>query len=158
VNVHPATTSTDDPVQLWRDTTIWIEDVAARIERDLASGSGLSGAEYQVIATLASAQDGAMEQLELRRALHWSASRLSHLLRRMRARGLCDATELGRGTRMRVRLTAAGAAAYEAARSVYATAVREHLLDMLSPQHRAELRSAVERGLSRIASERNGFE
>ena len=156
MNTQRVPAAPDDPIRLWRDTTVWIEDVAANIERDLLSGTGLSGAEYQVIAVLAAAPDRSLEHLELRRGLNWSASRLSHLLRRMRVRGLCETTELGRGTRMRVSLTAEGAAAYEAAQGVYASAVREHLLDTLSAEHRKELRGAVERGLSRMAVRRQG--
>jgi DNA-binding MarR family transcriptional regulator len=144
----------DEPVQLWRDLRIWIEDVAARIERDLVAGTGLTATEYQVLAVLAASSRHEVEQAELREKLHWSASRLSHQLRRMRARGLCDASELGHGTRMRVALTPAGETAFRAAHEVYENAVRDHLLDTISVAHRAEMQKAVRRGLSRMRDDR----
>ncbi|HEV7184942.1 MAG: MarR family winged helix-turn-helix transcriptional regulator [Actinomycetales bacterium] len=144
------TRSLEQPELLWRDLTVWFEDIAASIERDLSTECGLTGPEFQVLAVLADAIDGSLDQLDLRQELHWSPSRLSHQLRRMRTRGFCATTEAGHGTRMRVALTPKGKAAHDVARDVHERAVRVHLLDNISSEHRAELSKAVARGRSRM--------
>jgi DNA-binding MarR family transcriptional regulator len=146
------TQETGQPERLWRDLTVWFEDIAAGIERDLMSESGLTGTEFQVLAALSEAENETLDQLQLQRQLHWSASRLSHQLRRMRARGFCTTTQIGPGTRMRVQLTADGSSAHVAAYEVHQRAVRTHLLDTISPEHQSELSKAVARGRSRMSA------
>jgi DNA-binding MarR family transcriptional regulator len=106
----------------------------ARLARELTNDSGLSEADYDVLSTLSEA-DGQRERLTtLAARMLWSASRLSHHISRMQARGLVtrdDVESDGRGSV--VILTKPGMRALEAAAPGHVAAVRAHLIDRLTP-------------------------
>jgi DNA-binding MarR family transcriptional regulator len=106
-----------------------------QVARELASESGLSEADYDVLSALSEA-DGQRERLTtLAARMLWSPSRLSHHISRMQGRGLVtrhDVESDGRGSV--VLLTDAGLRAIEAAAPGHVAAVRAHLIDRLSPE------------------------
>ena len=63
------------------------EQIEAHLSRRLQE-SGLSGADYTVLAALSAVDGGRMPAHALCRALGWEKSRLSHQLRRMEKDGL----------------------------------------------------------------------
>ena len=111
----------------WRGFVQWSEAVIARASRALLEGSGVSRTEFSVLVQL-SEVDGCMQQSGLQDSLGWSASRLSHLLHRMEARGLLSRRDVGRGRAVYVELSQAGCDAAARAAVVHAAVVRDIFL------------------------------
>jgi DNA-binding MarR family transcriptional regulator len=123
-------TLTTEEVELWRGFLRWSEQTTAAVGADIASESNLSVTDFEVAIRLHDS-GGELLQLELGEALGWSASRLSHQLRRMEQRGLIERSPLGRGRSVRVMLTELGSVELSSARAIQARSVRQHFLSPL---------------------------
>jgi DNA-binding MarR family transcriptional regulator len=121
---------TAEEVQLWRGFLRWSEQTTAAVGADIASESSLSVTDFEVAIRLHDA-GGELLQLELGEALTWSASRLSHQLKRMEQRGLIERSPLGRGRSVKVGLTELGGIELSSARAVQARSVHQHFLKPL---------------------------
>ena len=62
--------------------------LSGQLNRELARKTGLSEADFEILAALTESPDQPVRALALRCGLEWEKSRLSHQLRRMEARGL----------------------------------------------------------------------
>jgi DNA-binding MarR family transcriptional regulator len=125
--------------RLWRAIRELGEAVITGVTGDLETRTGLSGAEYVVLARLAANGPDGMAQSELGGALGWHKSRLSHLLTRMTARHLVRRRR-DRDTRnTHVLLTTRGEQSIEAAAPIHADAVRRHVLRFVRPDEEAAL-------------------
>src|ERR1700742_1684137 len=71
----------------WRAFQHAHHQLGAHLNRGLQE-SGLSGADYQILALLSEHDGDRMPARELRNALGWEKTRLSHQVRRMQADGL----------------------------------------------------------------------
>lgn len=132
-------------VALWRTYLTWTRDVTARVEAALLSSSGLSAADFAVLVRL-HAGGGAMQQAALQASTTWSASRLSHQLRRMERRDLIARAEVGVGRAVLVEVRPEGVRALAIAIRPHALAVREHFLDQLTAEQRAILMQIMSSG------------
>lgn len=121
---------TTQELRLWRDFLHWSEHTMAAVGADLASSSSMSVSEFEVAVRLHEA-DGETLQRVLGEHLGWSASRLSHQLRRMEQRGLLTRAEAGHGRSVLVTLTAFGREELSTALAVHAHSVRMHFLSTL---------------------------
>lgn len=126
----------------WR-AVVWLHGpLMAELGRRLVRDSGLSFAEYQVLVALSESPSGELSVRQLLDAIDWEASRLSHQLTRMQARGLVvRRSSTVDARRSEVTLTDRGLAAIEAAAPAHVRAVRELLVDQLDPE---QLRSLAE--------------
>ncbi|MEU4805325.1 MarR family transcriptional regulator [Actinosynnema sp. NPDC023587] len=121
------------------------------LERQLVRDSGLSNADYSLLAPLSEAPDGLVRARELGALVGWERSRLSHQIGRMEKRGLVArerCPEDARGSM--VRLTPAGRTAIEAAAPAHVRTVRRYLFDVLSAEELDVLGRAFSRVLERI--------
>jgi DNA-binding MarR family transcriptional regulator len=128
----------------WAFLDLW-RGLGAGMERQL-TGSGVSGADYQVLAPLAEQPDRPMRPRDLVAATGWDRSRLAHQLRRMEQRGLVTREECagdGRGTL--VRLTPAGQDALRRAAPGHVEWVRTHFIDLLTSDELDTLTAVAER-------------
>ncbi len=125
-------TLTAEELGLWRDFLRWSEQTMAAVGADLASKSSLSVSDFEAMIRLQDA-GGEMLQRDLSESLSWSASRLSHQLRRMEQRGLINRSSAGHGRSVRVALTTPGREELAAAVVVHAQSVREHFLRVVEP-------------------------
>jgi DNA-binding MarR family transcriptional regulator len=75
-------------LRAWRAFTEMQGSLMARIEQQLQADSGMSSADYAVLALLSEAPDGRLRPYELARMAGWEKSRLHHQLTRMSSRGL----------------------------------------------------------------------
>lgn len=123
-----------DQQDVWR---AWL-DVSARLpvalHRDLQANSDLSLPDFDVLVQLSEHPDGRLRASALAQGLQWERSRLSHHVRRMERRGLVTREECdddGRGAWVVV--TDTGRGAIEAAAPTHVSAVRELVLDALTP-------------------------
>jgi DNA-binding MarR family transcriptional regulator len=107
----------------------------AQIARDLASDSGLSIADYDVLSTLSETEGHRWRLSDLAAHMLWSKSRLSHHLTRMQQRGLVTReTSAADGRGADIVLTAGGLHAVREAAPLHVASVRRHLIDLLTPE------------------------
>jgi DNA-binding MarR family transcriptional regulator len=135
---RPASLNADE-VALWRGFLAWTDAIKANVARDLASETDLSAADFEILVRLFEAPGHACEQRVMTEALDWSASRISHQLSRMAARGYLTKEEVGVGRRMQIMLTEAGVTKISDSLAAHAVAVRTHFLQKLTPALTAEL-------------------
>lgn len=129
---------TERELRAWRTSFHMQELLRARIEQQLQASSGLSNADYSVLALLSEAPDRRMRAYELSRVAGWEKSRLHHQLTRMCTRGLITRERCGsRGTD--VVITARGLAAFEEAVPGHAQEVRRLFIDPLTPEQLDQL-------------------
>lgn len=111
------------------------QHLQTRIGQGLTRDSGLSEPDFEVLVELSEAPADRMRPFQLREALQWEQSRLSHQLRRMIKRGLVareDCESDARGAY--VALTRAGRAAIEAAAPLHVEDVRRLIIDVLTTE------------------------
>lgn len=124
------------------------------IDRQLTRDSNLSGPEYSVLATLSECADGVLRSGTAAQELGWERSRLSHILRRMEAKGLVSRTCSADDARGQdVHLTDAGREAITEAAPGHVAFVRRAVFDQLSPAELALFGAACGRIAAAIAAE-----
>jgi DNA-binding MarR family transcriptional regulator len=115
--------------------------------------SGLSGADYEVLAVLSAPDADRMRACDLCDALGWEKSRVSHQLRRMEKDGLISRKpnpEDARSTM--VCLLPAGRTAIEKAAPRHVEDVRRNFIDLLTPAELDMLATLNERVLHHLAT------
>jgi DNA-binding MarR family transcriptional regulator len=119
----------------WRGLMSMQDGVAQFIDRQLRNGSGLSHADYQVLAHLSEAPRGRLRSFELGTLLRWEKSRLSQHLSRMERRGLVTRERCVTDHRGAVVvMTAAGKKLIAAAAPLHVIDVRDVLIDHLTAE------------------------
>jgi DNA-binding MarR family transcriptional regulator len=115
--------------------------------------SGLSGADYEVLALLSEHDGDRMPSHELRNALGWEKSRLSHQLRRMQKDGLIIREPNPADARSTmVYLLPDGRTAIEMAAPGHVADVRRNFIDLLTPAELDQLATLNERILQHLAT------
>ena len=115
--------------------------------------SGLSGADYEVLALLSAHDGDRMPSHELCNALGWEKSRLSHQLRRMQKDGLISREPNPADARSTlVCLLPAGRAAIEKAAPGHVADVRRNFIDLFTPAELDLLATLNERILQHLAT------
>lgn len=118
----------------WRSLMKMQAGLSAYIERQLRTHSGLSAADYQVLAHLSEAPEGRLRSFALGDVLQWEKSRLSQHLTRMQNRDLirrerCPTDQRGAV----VVITERGRALVETAAPLHLADVRNVLIDHVTP-------------------------
>ncbi|WP_232376085.1 MarR family winged helix-turn-helix transcriptional regulator [Amycolatopsis aidingensis] len=123
-----------------------------QINRDLAEDSGLSSADYQVLATLSETEGQSLRLFELAERMLWSKSRLAHHLDRMAARGLVRRQEHATKSRGTViTLTEHGLSTIERAAPAHVDSVRRHFIDLLTEDQIDALGEATHTVIAHLA-------
>ncbi|MDR7319922.1 MULTISPECIES: MarR family winged helix-turn-helix transcriptional regulator [Catenuloplanes] len=124
---------TNRELAAWRVSFQMLEMLRNRIEQQLQADSGLSNADYTVLALLSEAPGGRMRPYELCRVAGWEKSRLHHQLTRMNSRGLVTRERCGsRG--MEAVITDRGRSALKQAIPGHAEQVRRLFVDRLTAE------------------------
>lgn len=118
----------------WRCLMKMQAGLSEYIERQLRTHSGLSSADYQVLAHLSEASEGRLRSFALGDVLQWEKSRLSQHLTRMQNRDLirrerCPTDQRGAV----VVITERGRALIEKAAPLHLADVRNVLIDHVTP-------------------------
>jgi DNA-binding MarR family transcriptional regulator len=115
--------------------------------------SGLSGADYEVLAVLSTLEGDRMPAHALCNALNWEKSRLSHQLRRMQKDGLINREPNPDDARSTmVCLLPSGRAAIEKAAPRHVEDVRRNFIDLFTPAELDMLATLNERVLHHLAT------
>ena len=140
-----------DEEAAWRALGSVIVTLPWALECQLQRDAGLSFLEYYVLARLSEEPDHTLRMSILAELTHASLSRLSHLAKRLEARGLVrrepDPTD-GRFTH--AILTEAGYAKLVASAPAHVATVRALVIDTFSPDELQQFHDASRRLLSRI--------
>ncbi|MFC4534909.1 MarR family winged helix-turn-helix transcriptional regulator [Sphaerisporangium dianthi] len=154
---QPARTARPSELDAWHGYAVVHAQLAAHLARELTRATGLSDADHQVLDALLDAPGGRMRALELRWALQWEKSRLSHQVARMRSRGLLErdvCTKDARG--WDISLTITGRESAQRAREVRERSVRRFVVETLGAErlaHFAEAAALLAARLERVAQE-----
>jgi len=128
--------------------------LAAALNRQLLRDSALSTADYEVLVVLSETPARSTPAGDLGRATGWEKSRLSHHLKRMVARGLVERRGCitdGRG--LMVAITPHGTSTIEKAAPGHVEAVRDYVIDLLTPAQLEVLAEVGEAIGARLAAE-----
>jgi DNA-binding MarR family transcriptional regulator len=118
----------------WRAFMHARHQLNARLNQQLLRDSGLSDAEYEILAVLSEHPIGQMPSQELAALVHWEKSRLSHQIRRMQDRGLvAREPNPADGRSAMVCLLPAGRRAIEDAAPKHVHNVRRQFIDLFTP-------------------------
>ncbi|CAM5301618.1 MarR family transcriptional regulator OS=Streptomyces alboniger OX=132473 GN=CP975_14780 PE=4 SV=1 [Streptomyces alboniger] len=128
----------------WRSLMKMQAGLSEYIERQLRTHSGLSTADYQVLAHLSEAPEGRLRSFALGDALQWEKSRLSQHLTRMQNRNLIRRERCATDQRGAVVvITEQGRTLVEAAAPLHLADVRNVLIDHVTP---AQMELLIELG------------
>jgi len=138
----------------WRALRQFGTPLSAALNRQLMRDSELSSADYEVLVVLSETPDGSLRAGELGRATGWEKSRLSHHIKRMEARHLVERQDcLTDGRGLLVAITEHGRSAIGAAAPGHVRAVREFVIDVLTPAQLEMLAEAGEAISARLSAE-----
>jgi DNA-binding MarR family transcriptional regulator len=116
--------------------------LSAQLQRD----SDLSLADYAVLVALTEADEGELRSYAIAEKLQWEASRLSHQLRRMEARGLIERRSCPEDRRgVNIAITEAGRRTIERAAPLHVAEVRRVFIDHLDESQLDALVGAADR-------------
>jgi DNA-binding MarR family transcriptional regulator len=140
--------------EVWLALREFIWGFPAAVDRQLQRDSDLSIVEYSVLAALSECPGSRKRSGDLASDLGWERSRLSHLVKRMEAKGVVarvHSDEDGRG--QEIVLTDAGWTLIRAAAPGHVTFVREAVFDPLSREEQDVLARALDRIRNRVADD-----
>lgn len=137
---------THEEQQYWRAWLTAITLLPERFSRELQEEFGLTMADYDILVRLSESEEHALRMSELAQKTLVSRSRLTHQVDRLERAGLvtrrvCEAD--GRG--LVAQMTDEGWQLLQRAAHSHVTSVREHLVDVLTPQEFAALGKASEK-------------
>jgi DNA-binding MarR family transcriptional regulator len=126
----------------------------AYLNQQLLQDSGLSDADYEILAVLSEHPTGHMPAQELGALVQWEKSRLSHQVRRMQERGLVTReSNPADGRSAMIWLLPAGRRAIEDAAPQHVHNVRRHFIDLFTPAELDTFAALNERVLHHLAEE-----
>jgi DNA-binding MarR family transcriptional regulator len=138
----------------WRAFRHVHHQLALRLSRHLLEDSGLTEADYEILAVLSGHPAGHMPAQELGAVVQWEKSRLSHQVRRMQERGLiAREPNPADGRSAMICLLPAGRRAIEGAAPQHVHNVRRHFIDLFTPAELDTFTALNERVLRRLAEE-----
>lgn len=142
---------TDRQQDIWNRYQRMRARLGERLNRELARETGLSEADFEILAHLTDVPGESTRAIALRCGLEWEKSRLSHQLRRMEQRGLVSREMCAEDNRSTViRVTPEGRRLAGEARRVHDAAVQRYVSDALTPEQLdalGEIADAVLAGL-----------
>jgi len=138
----------------WRAFMHAHHQLGVRLNRLLLQDSGLTGADYEILAVLSEDPAGRMPAQDLCGLLQWEKSRLSHQIRRMQQQELiAREPNPADGRSAMICLLPAGRRAIENAAPQHVQNVRRHFIDLLTPAELDTLAALNERILRQLAGE-----
>ena len=145
-----------DQQRSWRAWISCSQLLGDRLGRDLVDATGLSMADYEILVRLSDRPERRMRMSELAEATLSSRSRLSHQIDRMERAGLvrretCDSDKRG----LNAVMTEHGWDVLVAAAPSHVASVREHFVDVLTPEEFEALGAACAKVVARL-QERSG--
>lgn len=118
----------------WRAFMHAHHQLTLRLRQQLLQDSGLTWADYEILAVLSQHPTGHLPAQELGALVQWEKSRLSHQIRRMQEQGLLvREPNPADGRSAMICLLPAGRQAIEDAAPQHVRNVRRHFIDLFTP-------------------------
>lgn len=138
-------------MRAWLRLVAVLELLPATLDAQLRRDAGMTHFDYMVVSQLSEAPDRTLRMTALAQRTNATLPRLSHVVRRLEERGLVERSP-SPGDRRAVdaRLTEEGLAAVEGAAPGHVRAVREHVLDALTPEQVDQLAAVAGAMLQRL--------
>ncbi|HEV2259054.1 MAG TPA: MarR family winged helix-turn-helix transcriptional regulator [Streptosporangiaceae bacterium] len=138
----------------WRAFMHARDQLNTYLNQHLLQDSGLSGADYEILAVLSGLPEGRMPAQELGALVRWEKSRLSHQIRRMQERGLVvREPNPADGRSAMICLLPAGRQAIQDAAPQHVRNVRRHFTGLFTPAELDTFAALNERVLRHLAEE-----
>jgi DNA-binding MarR family transcriptional regulator len=142
---------TPDELGAWVRLVAVVELLPGVLESQLRRDADLSHFEYYVLAMLSEAPERTLRMTTLAQTTNATLARLSHVVQRLEGRGLVERFPCPDDRRAtNARLTAAGWAKVEASAPGHVAAVREHVIDALTPEQVTQLTAIADAVLGRL--------
>jgi DNA-binding MarR family transcriptional regulator len=146
---------TADEQRAWRAYLESTKVLFDALDRQLQHDAGIPHAYFEILVRLSEAEDRALRMSELADVTLSSRSRLSHAISRLEERGWVAREDCPTDRRGQVaRLTDAGFAVLEAAAPGHVAAVRDYVVDVLTPEQLVALSRIGETIIAKVASGR----
>ena len=147
----------DDEMRAWIAFVSSAALVDRELDQQLKEDMGLSHLQYQILMTLNRAESGAMRMTELAERLINSKSGLTYQIGQMEKAGLvtrrqCEWSKSG----VLAEITPEGRATLERAAPGHVEAVRELVIDVLTPEQRRAIADGLGKVRDRIADRKQG--
>ena len=137
---------TEDELRSWRAYIIGSERLRQRLNTELQDTHNLTLPDYEVLVRLSEQDDHRMRMTLLADEVAQSKSRLSHQISRLEQAGLVRRTLCPNDARgVLAELTEEGMNHLRTAAPTHVNGVREHLVDLITPQEREVLATVFER-------------
>jgi DNA-binding MarR family transcriptional regulator len=136
----------DGEMAAWRAYIVGSALLEYRLNRELQAAHDLSIADYEILVRLSEQPEQRLRMSELASDVAHSKSRISHQIRRLEVAELVIRQECpsdGRG--VFAVLTAKGGALLREAAPTHVAGVREHIVDLLSPEEQEVVAAVFER-------------
>jgi DNA-binding MarR family transcriptional regulator len=135
----------------WRAVATMMHKLRWALECQLGRDAGLSYIEYHALARLSEDPHHTLRMKELAEVTNSSLSRLSHLVKRLEARGLVRReSDPADGRKTNAILTDSGYAKLVASAPDHVSAVRALVVDEFGPAELARLRASCQRIVDRV--------
>lgn len=136
----------------WLRLVAVVELLPDALDRQLRRDSELMHFEYFVLAILSEAPERTLRMTDIAQQTNATLPRLSHVARRLEARGLIERFPCPEDRRAtNARLTDDGWRALEAAAPGHVAAVREYVIDALTPEQISQLTAIADAVLARLS-------
>jgi DNA-binding MarR family transcriptional regulator len=136
----------------WRTFIHAQNEVSLRVSRHLLQDSGLTGADYEILAVLSEHPSSRLSAQELAGLIKWEKSRLSHQARHMQERGwIAREPNPADARSVMICLLPAGRRAIESAAPQHVQHVRRLFIDLFTPAELETLATLNERVLRHLA-------
>jgi DNA-binding MarR family transcriptional regulator len=135
----------------WRSYIVATLGLRQRLHRELADQHDVTLTDYEVLVCMEAAPDHKVRMTELAAMLGSTKSRLSHQIGRMEIAGVVRRVRDPEDKRGVVaELTDAGTALLEQAAPTHVKGVRDHMIDLLTPEEHAVIGKAFARVLEHL--------
>ncbi|MFJ9784312.1 MarR family winged helix-turn-helix transcriptional regulator [Amycolatopsis sp. NPDC101161] len=142
----------DAEMAAWRSYIVATLRLRQRLHRELTDRHDVSLTDYEVLVCLEDRPDHRMRMTELALMMGSTKSKLSHQVGRIEEAGLVRRVRDPEDKRgVITELTEQGKALLEKAAPTHVEGVREHLIDLLSPEEQATIAGAFDRVLGHLS-------
>ncbi|WP_018683412.1 MarR family transcriptional regulator [Actinokineospora enzanensis] len=140
-----------DEMRAWRAYVIGSELLRQQLNRELQDNHGLALPDYEVLVRLSECEGLQMRMSQLAGQLASSKSRLSHQISRLEKAGLVRRTGCAEDARgVIAELTPKGMDVLRTAAPVHVQGVREHLVDLMTPEEQQVITGLFERVIDHL--------
>jgi len=149
---------TDGQQQDWRAYIVGTTLLMDTLDRELRQAHGIALAEYEILVRLSEFPDRTLRMAQIASSVRHSRSRVTHTVARMEKAGWLERHEAtGDGRGVDAVMTESGWELLQAAAHTHVTGVREHFVDLASPEDFAALGRVMKSTADKLIHEQETY-